>query len=125
LAIDAQYQNNQWNVFSNGGSHKTEKELFSWAKEGVGHGAGEILFTSMNHDGTTKGFANEALCKLSVGLSVPVIASGGAGQINHFADTFTHGAADAALAASVFHYGDIQIDELKKYLREQGIAVRL
>jgi cyclase len=125
LAIDAQYRNNQWDVFANGGSRETGKELFSWAMEGVNHGAGEILFTSMNHDGTTNGFANNALRKLSCEVSVPVIASGGAGQMVHFAEAFTHGAADAAIAASVFHYGDIQIDELKGYLHKQRIPVRL
>jgi cyclase len=124
LAIDAKLENGQWNVYAKGGTQRTNKELLSWAKEGVQRGAGEILFTSMNHDGTTNGYANEALKQLTETINVPVIASGGAGTMEHFADTFKAGKADAALAASVFHYGTIQINDLKKYLINKGIAIR-
>lgn len=102
-----------------------ELELFAWAHEVEDRGAGEILFTSMNHDGTKNGYANEALARLSDELSIPIIASGGAGTKEHFRDVFTLGKADAALAASVFHFGEIPIPELKKYLCEQGINVRI
>lgn len=125
LAIDAKLENGQWNVYAKGGTQRTSKELFSWAKEGVQRGAGEILFTSMNHDGTTRGFANEALQKLSKTVNVPIIASGGAGTMDHFAGAFEEGKADAALAASVFHYNQIQISDLKLFLKNQGIAMRL
>lgn len=124
LAIDAKLENGQWNVYAKGGTQRTTKELFSWAKEGVQRGAGEILFTSMNHDGTTNGFANDALQQLTETVNVPVIASGGAGTMEHFTDAFTKGKADAALAASVFHYGKIKISDLKKYLTKQKIAIR-
>lgn len=124
LAIDAKLENGQWNVYAKGGTQRTARELFSWAKEGVQRGAGEILFTSMNHDGTTNGYANEALKQLTETINVPVIASGGAGTMEHFAETFKTGKADAALAASVFHYGTIQISDLKKYLIGKGIAIR-
>ena len=103
----------------------TDLDLFEWAKEVELRGAGEILFTSMDHDGTKNGFANEALAKLSTELNIPIIASGGAGTIQHFTDTFIEGKADAALAASVFHFKEITINNLKKELKTQEIPVRL
>jgi len=125
VAIDARgNENDQWTVTVNGGRIETDKELFSWAKEAEKRGAGEILFTSMNHDGTKNGFANEQLAKLSGMLKIPVIASGGAGRKEHFLEVFTKGKADAGLAASIFHYNEIPIPVLKKYLRENGIVVR-
>lgn len=124
-AIDAREENGKWVVTVNGGRIPTDKELFSWAKEAEDRGAGEILFTSMNHDGTKQGFANDALCQLSEMLKIPIIASGGAGSIDHFVDTFTYGKADAGLAASIFHYGEIPIPILKKELDKKGIVVRL
>jgi len=125
VAIDARGdENDQWTVTINGGRIETDKELFSWAKEAEERGAGEILFTSMNHDGTKNGFANEQLAKLSGMLKIPVIASGGAGRKEHFLEVFTKGKADAGLAASIFHYNEIPIPVLKKYLRENGIVVR-
>jgi cyclase len=124
-AIDARYEYNEWSCYTKGGREKTDLELFSWAKEVADRGAGEILFTSMNHDGTKNGYANEALAKLSDELKIPVIASGGAGKIEHFKDAFTLGKADAALAASVFHFGEIRIPELKKYLKKEGINIRI
>ena len=108
-----------------GGKVPTERKLFEWAKEVEERGAGEILFTSMDHDGTKDGFANEALAKLSTELNIPIIASGGAGNKQHFTDTFVVGKADAALAASVFHFKEIGIQELKIELRENGIPVRI
>jgi cyclase len=108
-----------------GGSIPTDIDLFEWAKEVEQRGAGEILFTSMNHDGTKNGFANEALAKLSEELNIPIIASGGAGNVQHFIDAFKEGKADAALAASVFHFGEITIPELKKELKKNNIEVRL
>jgi len=125
VAIDAQEENGEWSVFINGGRIRTDKELFSWAKESEERGAGEILFTSMNHDGTKNGFACEALARLSDDLSIPVIASGGAGSMEHFKEVFTKGKADAGLAASIFHYNEIPIPQLKAYLHENGIPVRL
>ncbi len=98
--------------------------MFSWAREAQERGAGEILFTSMNHDGTKKGFACEALSELSGQLSIPVIASGGAGKKEHFVEVFQQGKADAALAASIFHYNEIPVPELKKYLRKNNIIIR-
>ncbi len=124
LAIDAK-QTTNWKVYLNGGRVETEIDLFAWAKEGEQRGAGEILFTSMNHDGTKKGFANEALRQLSEIVNIPVIASGGAGTMEHFYDTFTDGKADAALAASIFHFKEIGISDLKNYLGQKGITVRL
>ncbi len=124
VAIDAHYEDGKWTVYTGGGRNKTDLELFSWANEAQRLGAGEILFTSMNHDGTKAGFANEALSKLSAQLSIPVIASGGAGNMEHFKDTFVSGKADAALAASVFHFKEIAIPQLKKYLEKQGVSVR-
>lgn len=124
LAVDAKWINNEWIVFLAGGRIQTEIKLFDWVQEAEQRGAGEILFTSMDHDGTKQGFANEALRKMSERLHVPIIASGGAGNMQDFADTFTLGKADAALAASVFHYGEINIKELKNYLKKQNICVR-
>jgi cyclase len=125
LAVDAKLINGQWKVFLVGGRVETDLDLFEWIQEAVGLGAGEILFTSMDHDGTKNGFANEALKKISELVKVPVIASGGAGSMQHFCDAFTKGKADAALAASVFHYKEIEIIDLKKELSLQGINVRL
>lgn len=124
-AIDARQDEDGWHCYLNGGRVRTEKKLLDWAHEAEERGAGEILFTSMNHDGVKCGYANEALAMLADNLSIPVIASGGAGQKEHFRDAFAIGKADAALAASVFHFGEIPIPELKKYLREEGINVRI
>jgi cyclase len=125
VAIDAKQINGEWIVHLVGGKVPTERKLFEWAKEVEERGAGEILFTSMDHDGTKDGFANEALAKLSTELNIPIIASGGAGNMQHFTDTFVAGKADAALAASVFHFKEIGIQELKAELRERGIPVRI
>ncbi|MCF1191714.1 imidazole glycerol phosphate synthase subunit HisF [Mangrovimonas sp. AS39] len=125
VAIDAKEINGEWKVHLAGGSIPTEIGLFSWAKEVEERGAGEILFTSMNHDGTKNGFANEALAKLSQYVNIPIIASGGAGTTQHFVDAFDKGKADAALAASVFHFGDIEIIDLKKEIKRNNIEVRL
>lgn len=125
VAIDAKNINDKWVVTVNGGRIPTEKELFSWAKESEERGAGEILFTSMDHDGTKNGFANKELAILSETLKIPVIASGGAGNMEHFVDVFNIGKADAALAASVFHYKEIYIPDLKRYIQNNGINVRL
>lgn len=125
VAIDARMDEAGWTCYLNGGRIPTKRGLFEWAKEANERGAGEILFTSMNHDGVKTGFANEALCRLSEDLSIPVIASGGAGAKEHFRDAFTLGHADAALAASVFHFGEIKIPELKQYLRTENISIRL
>ncbi|MBQ8887912.1 MAG: imidazole glycerol phosphate synthase subunit HisF [Bacteroidaceae bacterium] len=124
VAIDAKQTPQGWKCYLNGGRVETEKYLFDWAKEANERGAGEILFTSMDHDGVKTGYANEALATLSESLTIPVIASGGAGAMEHFRDTFIEGKADAALAASVFHFGEIKIPELKHYLCGQGINVR-
>lgn len=123
-AIDANFDDGVWTCYASGGRYKTEKELFSWAKEAENRGAGEILFTSMNHDGVKQGFANEALFRLSEILNIPIIASGGAGTKDHFRDVFVKGKADAALAASVFHFGEIVIRDLKDYLKKENINVR-
>lgn len=125
LAIDARKIDNHWTVHTHGGKQPTEKKLFTWAKEGQERGAGEILFTSMDHDGTKNGFANDTLEKLHHLLNIPVIASGGAGSMGHFIDAFILGKADAALAASIFHFGEIKIPDLKGYLHGKGINVRL
>ncbi|HZI26160.1 MAG TPA: HisA/HisF-related TIM barrel protein, partial [Chryseolinea sp.] len=125
LAIDARKIDNQWIVHTHGGRNPTDKKLFTWAKEGQERGAGEILFTSMDHDGTKNGFANDSLQKLHQLLHIPVIASGGAGNMGHFIDTFLLGKADAALAASIFHFGEIQIPDLKMFLHQRNINVRL
>lgn len=124
-AIDARLEDGQWHCYLNGGRLRTERKLLEWAKEAQDRGAGEILFTSMNHDGVKEGYANEALAMLADTLSIPVIASGGAGKKEHFRDAFTIGHADAALAASVFHFGEIDIRELKAYLKEENINVRI
>ncbi|MGB6152753.1 MAG: imidazole glycerol phosphate synthase subunit HisF [Pricia sp.] len=125
VAIDAKRIDGEWIVHLVGGKVPTERKLFEWAKEVEERGAGEILFTSMDHDGTKDGFANEALARLSTELNIPIIASGGAGNMRHFADTFTDGKADAALAASVFHFKEIGIKDLKENLRENGISIRI
>ena len=126
VAVDAKLgDNGLWKCFLNGGRIETEKELMAWTLEAQERGAGEILFTSMNHDGVKTGYANEALAQLADGLSIPIIASGGAGTPEHFRDAFTLGKADAALAASVFHFGEIKISELKSYLCAQGITMRI
>lgn len=124
VAIDAREENNRWEATMHGGRIPAGKELFSWAREAEERGAGEILFTSMNHDGTKNGFANEALAHLSGLLSIPLIASGGAGTMEHFVDLFNNGKADAGLAASIFHFGEITIPDLKNYLRNAGITIR-
>jgi cyclase len=125
LAVDAKLIEGQWKVHLVGGRVATEIDLFEWVEEAVRLGAGEILFTSMDHDGTKNGFANETLRALSERVNVPIIASGGAGNVQHFAETFMEGKADAALAASVFHYGEIEIGDLKRELKEQGINMRI
>ncbi len=125
LAIDAKPLENDWKVYISGGRIATDMNLFDWAEQGVSLGAGEILFTSMGHDGSKTGYANQALSSLSQRVNVPLIASGGAGTMPDFRDVFLEGKADAALAASVFHYGEINIKELKKYLAQENIPVRL
>ena len=125
IAIDAKFENGRWTAYINGGRKPVAKELFSWAKEAENRGAGEILFTSMNHDGTRNGFACDALAELSESLNIPVIASGGAGNMEHFAEVFTRGKADAGLAASIFHFNEISVPQLKEYLHEKGIQVRI
>lgn len=126
VAIDARCEEDgTWRCYLNGGRIPTERTLFEWAHEAQERGAGEILFTSMNHDGEKKGFANEALNKLHETLSIPIIASGGAGTMEHFRDAFLVGHADAALAASVFHFGEIPMAELKNYLKENNINIRI
>lgn len=125
LAIDARKIDNQWIVHTHGGKKPSDKKLFSWAKEGQDRGAGEILFTSMDHDGTKSGFAIDPLHKLHELLDIPVIASGGAGTMDHFIDAFVLGKADAALAASIFHFGEIKIPELKAFLNTKGISMRV
>jgi cyclase len=125
VAIDAKEIDGEWIVHLAGGTIPTELNLFDWAKEVEKRGAGEILFTSMNNDGTKAGFANVALAKLSTELNIPIIASGGAGSVQHFIDTFNIGKSDAALAASVFHFGEISILELKKALKNKNIPVRI
>lgn len=125
VAIDAKQINTDWIVHLVGGKEPTAINLFNWASEVERLGAGEILFTSMNNDGTKQGFANEALATLSNLVNIPVIASGGAGSFQHFKDAFKKGKADAALAASVFHFNELAIPELKKKLQQQQIAIRL
>jgi cyclase len=125
VAIDAKLIDGEWKVHLVGGKVPTNKNLYEWAREVERRGAGEILFTSMDHDGTKNGFANEALAHLSELVNIPVIASGGAGKVHHFTDTFKQGKADAALAASVFHFKEIEIEDLKKELKQEGIAIRL
>ena len=124
-AIDARLDPDGWHCYVKGGRERVELGLFDWAHEVQERGAGEILFTSMDHDGVKQGYANEALARLADSLNIPIIASGGAGAKEHFRDVFIKGKADAALAASVFHFGEIPIPELKAYLRKEGINVRL
>jgi cyclase len=124
VAIDARLDENGWTCYLNGGRIATERNLFDWAREVNDRGAGEILFTSMDHDGVKNGFACDALARLADDLTIPIIASGGAGAPEHFRDAFTIGHADAALAASVFHFGEIYIPELKNYLNKEGVNVR-
>ena len=124
-AIDARHDEDGWHCYTKGGRERQELGLLEWAHEAQERGAGEILFTSMDHDGVKEGYANETLAQLADTLSIPVIASGGAGKMEHFRDVFTVGKADAALAASVFHFGEISIPELKKYLRNENICVRI
>lgn len=124
LAIDARKVGNQWIVHTHGGQKPSDRKLFTWAKEGQERGAGEILFTSMDHDGTKSGFAIDALAKLNTLLEIPVIASGGAGSMGHFIDAFVLGKADAALAASIFHFGEIPIPQLKSFLKAKNISIR-
>ena len=125
VAIDAKEINGLWKVHLVGGKLPTELDLFDWANEACNLGAGEILFTSMDNDGTKNGFANDALRQLSETVNVPIIASGGAGKISDFTDAFKIGMADAALAASVFHFGEIKIRDLKIELARKSIAIRL
>lgn len=125
VAIDARFDNGQWVCYINGGRIPTNRNLLEWAYEAQERGAGEILFTSMDHDGVKTGFACEALSMLHDKLSIPIIASGGAGDYSHFHDVFTTGHADAALAASIFHFNEIPIDKLKLYLKERNINVRI
>ena len=124
VAVDAKLINNGWKIHLVGGKVPTELNLFEWVSEAEDRGAGEILFTSMDHDGTKKGFAINALNKISSSINIPLIASGGAGKIKHFIDVFNYANVDAALAASVFHYGYISIKKLKKQLIKNGINVR-
>lgn len=124
LAIDAKYTDGKWIVYLSGGKIATDLDLYDWAKKGVELGAGEILFTSMDNDGTKAGFAVEALDRLTKTVKVPVIASGGCGSMEHFKDVFQRSNVDAALAASVFHFGEISIPELKDYLKNNSIDVR-
>ncbi len=125
LAIDTKFEDGEWLVYLNGGRVKTETKTIDWAIQAVALGAGEILLTSMNNDGTKNGFAIDITKAISEAVNVPVIASGGAGTMNHFSDVFTEGRADAALAASVFHYKEIEIPVLKKYLKTKNIEIRI
>ncbi len=125
LAIDAKRVGADWKVFLNGGRVETGSDAIEWAKRGVDLGAGEILLTSMNADGTKNGFEIELTRLVSASVNVPVIASGGAGRVEHFAEVFASGRADAALAASVFHFREIEIPTLKNYLRGQNVEVRI
>ncbi|NIG57164.1 imidazole glycerol phosphate synthase subunit HisF [Chitinophaga sp. Cy-1792] len=124
IAIDTRFEGDDWYVYLNGGRVKTDIKAFDWAKEAVNRGAGEILLTSMNNDGTKQGFALDITAQLSQNLNVPVIASGGAGTMQHFVDVFEQGHADAALAASIFHYKEIEIEELKNFLYSKNVNVR-
>jgi imidazole glycerol-phosphate synthase subunit HisF len=125
VAIDIKNETDDWYVYLNGGRIKTDIKAMDWAKHAANAGAGEILLTSMNNDGAKTGFANDITKAIATSINIPVIASGGAGNKQHFADAFVEGAADAALAASVFHYKEIGIGELKSFLQKQGIAIRL
>lgn len=124
LAVDARFELGQWWVYLNGGRIRTSRRLLEWTAEAAERGAGEILFTSMDHDGTKNGFAIDITARLATMLPIPVIASGGAGTMDHFVDVFKRGRADAALAASIFHFGEVAIPDLKRYLHEQGVVVR-
>lgn len=125
LAIDARREEkDQWRVYSHGGRIPTAREAVAWAKEGEKLGAGEILLTSMDKDGTKEGYDLELLKRISQTVRIPVIASGGAGKLEHFYEAFSEGQADACLAASIFHFGEFKIAEVKSYLQEKGIAVR-
>ncbi len=125
LAVDAKQIGGVWRITTHGGRQLTEKELFSWAREGQERGAGELLFTSMDHDGTRNGYPCDTFAALASELSIPIIASGGAGCVGDIADVLSKGKADAALAASIFHYGDITVEALKRELQKQNIKVRL
>lgn len=125
LAVDAKQIDGVWRITTHGGRQLTEKELFSWAREGQERGAGEILFTSMDHDGTRNGYPCDTFAALASELSIPIIASGGAGCVGDIADVLSKGKADAALAASIFHYGEITVEALKRELQKQNIKVRL
>jgi len=125
VAIDAKYIDNDWYIYINGGRIRTSRKLSEWAVEAQERGAGEILFTSMDHDGIKNGFACEATAQISGKLCIPVIASGGAGKMEHFTEVFITGRADAALAASIFHFHEISIKELKSHLSRNNVCVRL
>lgn len=125
LAVDARQMNRDWWVHLNGGRIPTDIRLLDWVREAESRGAGEILFTSMDHDGVKTGFACDITAQVAESVSIPVIASGGAGQMNHFYEVFTNGKADAALAASIFHFREIEIAALKNYLADQGVTVRI
>lgn len=125
IAIDANFEDGIWTCYLNGGRVPAGKELFSWAYEAQERGAGEVLFTSMTHDGVRTGYALDALNLLHEKLSIPVIASGGAGKAEHFKDAFLIGKADAALAAGIFHFGETNISDLKRYLQKEHITVRI
>lgn len=125
LAIDAKKVDGVWRVTTHGGRQMTDRELFSWAEEGQRRGAGEILFTSMDHDGTKNGYPCDVFAELSDRLTIPIIASGGAGSVDDIAEVLSRGRADAALAASIFHYGTIPIPRLKTELRARGLNIRI
>lgn len=124
LAIDTKFVNGEWIVFLNGGRIPTDIRTLEWVKKAVDLGAGEILLTSMDHDGTKNGFAIDLTREVSESVNVPVIASGGAGKMEHFVDVFNQGKADAALAAGIFHYGEIELPALKQFLYDKGVEVR-
>ena len=124
IAVDAKKIGNSWIVYEAGGTKQTKRNLFDWGKEAEDRGVGELLFTSMSNDGVKKGFAISAIKKLSEQLKIPIIASGGAGKIKDFITVFKEGKADAALAASVFHFGEINLQELKKELKNNKINIR-
>ena len=125
LAVDAKLIDGVWRITTHGGRQLTDKELFSWTREGQERGAGEILFTSMDHDGTRNGYPCDTFAALASELSIPIIASGGAGCVGDIVDVLSKGKADAALAASIFHYGEITVEALKRELQKQNIKVRL
>ena len=125
IAIDARLTDGRWLATTHGGKRDTDKELFAWAHEAQERGAGEILFTSMNHDGTRSGYPCDTFARLAEEISIPIIASGGAGSVQDIADVLTKGRADAALAASIFHFGEITVEDLKKELKQLNIDVRL